>query len=297
MDSAFQTGQFPFLDTLITLHPSGAYTTELYFKPMTVPIILHYGSAHPMSTKRAVLNAEIQRAIKVSSGEQARNRSIGRIASLFHVNGYPQALIDNTVRNNLYKRPSNRKHRREKGSVTYMRLPYIDETTTKRVNGIVKRTGANLRVAWTSGPTLGEKLITSALSKPPCPAGARVCHTCENGLKGRCMKKNVVYKVTCEMCQLKGQTHFYIGECTRPVRYRFNEHLSDARLRKPDTPLGEHVTDCHLDTSNAEINTGFKIDILCTGRDCAEIKIAESVQIRNLRPTLNVMRSSWPLVR
>ena len=72
MDSTFQTGQLPFLDTLITLHPSGAYTTELYFKPMTAPIILHYGSAHPMSTKRAVLNAEIQRAIKVSSGEQAR---------------------------------------------------------------------------------------------------------------------------------------------------------------------------------------------------------------------------------
>ena len=33
----------------------------------------------------------------------------------------------------------------------------------------------------------------------------------------------------------------YVGECTRPVRYRFNEHLSDARLRKTDTPLGEHI--------------------------------------------------------
>ena len=31
MDSTFQTGQLPFLDTLITLHPSGTYTTELYF--------------------------------------------------------------------------------------------------------------------------------------------------------------------------------------------------------------------------------------------------------------------------
>ena len=60
MDHTEPTGKLAFLDTLITVHPSGTYTTELFFKPMTAPIILHYTSAHPMSTKRAVLNAEIQ---------------------------------------------------------------------------------------------------------------------------------------------------------------------------------------------------------------------------------------------
>ena len=63
-----------------------------------------------------------------------------------------------------------------------------------------------------------------------------------------------------------------------------------------DTPLGEHILDCHRNKSNADINHSFHIEILKTGLDCADIKIAESVQIRNLKPTLNTMRSSWPLV-
>ena len=299
MDSTFQTGQLPFLDTIITLYPSGAYTTELYFKPMTAPIILHYTSAHPMSTKRAVLNGEIKRAIRASSGKQTRDRSINRIKLLFQQNGYPDTLLDKTVKNNirrLYGTNSSHNKRTEKETVTYMRLLYIDETLVRRVNGILRRSKAPLKVAWTSGPTLGEKLITSAFSKPPCPAGQRHCHTCESGLKGKCARKNVVYKITCKMCETKTRTQFYIGECTRPVRYRFNEHLSDARLRKPDTPLGEHITDFHINASNTEINAGFNIEILSSGRDSAEIKIAESIQIRNLKPTLNMMRSSWPLV-
>ena len=98
------------------------------------------------------------------------------------------------------------------------------------------------------------------------------------------------------MCETTGRTEFYIGESTRPVRYRFNEHLSDARLRKLDTPLGEHIIDSHQNISNTDINQGFNIEILKTGRDCAEIKIAESIQIRNMKPTMNVMKSSWPLV-
>ena len=300
MDSTFQTGQLPFLDTLITLHPSGTYTTELYFKPMTAPIILHFSSAHPMSTKRAVLSAEIKRAIRVSSGKETRERSIHYVKSLFQQNGYPDTLLDKLIRNNLrdtYRTRSPRNRQTEKEMVTYMRLPYINERVARRVTGVLKRSGTTIKVAWTSGPTIGGKLITSALTSPTCPAGTRHCHTCVNGLQGKCTKKNVVYKITCKLCGTQTPTQFYIGESTRPVRYRFNEHLSDARLRKSDTPLGEHIIAFHYNASNTKINTGFKIEILCSGRDCAEIKIAESIHIRNHKPPLNIMRSSWPLVR
>lgn len=298
LESTFHTGQLPFLDTLITLYPTGEYTTELYFKPMTAPIILHYTSAHPMSTKRAVLNGELKRALRVSSDQQAIDRSVQRIKNLFEQNGYPASVLDKAIKNNFCKRVKNKIHSNvsKSGQETYMRLPYIDEDVVRRVNGILKRSGTSLKVAWTSGPTLGQKLITSAFSKPPCPAGQKRCHTCENGLKGKCTKKNVVYKITCKICSTNGHKEFYIGESTRPIRYRFNEHLSDARLRRPDTPLGDHIADTHLNASNIEINSGFNIEILSEGRDCAEIKITESICIRNLQPTLNVMRSSWPLV-
>ena len=76
-----------------------------------------------------------------------------------------------------------------------------------------------------------------------------------------------------------------------------NEHLGDARLRRADTPLGEHITDVHFDANAADINSGFIIEILGYGRDSAELKITESIKIRNLKTTFNTMKSSWFLVR
>ena len=296
MSTTSQSGQLPFLDTLITVHPSGEYTTELYFKPMAAPIIIHYTSAHPMSTKRGVLNAEIKRAMRVSSDKQAIDRSVKRIKTLFEQNGYPEFVIDKAVRNNLYRRTKDKKAKTKSTNETYIRLPYVDETLARKVKGILRKSDTKLRVAWTSGPTLGHKLISSAFSKPPCPAGSKHCHTCENGLRGQCTKKNVIYKIKCEICDKNGRAEFYIGESSRPIRYRFNEHLSDARLRKADTPLGEHISDVHFDANSGDINSGFKIEILGYGRDSAELKITESIKIRNLKPALNTMKSSWPLV-
>ena len=151
---------------------------------------------------------------------------------------------------------------KKKDHYIYMRLPYVNEDVVRRVNGILKRSGTNVKVAWISGPTLSQHLITSAFSKPPCPAGTKHCHTCANGLKGKCTKKSIVNKVTCKLCERSGRKVFYIGGSIRPVRYRFNEHLSDARLRRPDTPLGEHIIDAHFNFSSDDINSGFTIEIM-----------------------------------
>ena len=48
------TGSLDFLDTKIVIADSGAYTIELYVKPMSSPVITNYPlpSAHPMYTKK-----------------------------------------------------------------------------------------------------------------------------------------------------------------------------------------------------------------------------------------------------
>ena len=299
MDHTGDTGKLAFLDTLITVHGSGSYTTELYFKPMTAPIVLHYSSAHPMSTKKAVLNSEIQRAIRVSSDRHTTERSLEAMTQLFTENGYPADIIQRTIKNNRYKVRRNRKSKNNvnKNFEVYMRLPYINETIVRRVNGILRGAKAPIKPVWVNDNSVQKRLISSALISPPCPSGRKKCHTCENGLQGHCNTKNVIYKVTCKVCEAKQRTESYVGECTRPVRYRFNEHLSDARLRKLDTPLGEHTLQLHPDLSNPEINSSFRIEIIERGRDCADVKIKESIHIRNLKPSLNTMQSSWPLTR
>ena len=50
-----ESPEMPFLDVLLTLHANGTYSTELYMKPMTAPIILHYRSCHSMSTKKGLI--------------------------------------------------------------------------------------------------------------------------------------------------------------------------------------------------------------------------------------------------
>ena len=300
MEHTEHTGRLAFLDTLITVHPSGTYNTELYFKPMTAPIILHYTSAHPKSTKKAVLNAEIKRAIRVSSDEHAKERSLCAIKQLFVENGYPLDMIRRTIKNNTQKDiHRNRKYKKNKNinNVIFMRLPYIDETIVRRVNGILRGSKAPIKPVWINENSLQNRLISSPLTRPPCPSGNKMCHTCDNGLQGRCNIKNVVYKITCERCEGARRNESYVGECTRPVRYRFNEHLSDARLRRPDTPLGDHSMQFHPDLSNSELNKSFRIEIIDRGKDCADVKIKESIQIRDLGPSLNSMQSSWPLTR
>ena len=74
---------------------------------------------------------------------------------------------------------------------------------------------------------------------------------------GKCHVKNVVYKISCKRCPRTKN----IGETSRPVRERFKEHLSDGRLRRLETGLGEHVLDYHTDLINKEINETFLIEI------------------------------------
>ena len=293
LEHTHESGTLSFLDTMITVNPNGGYTTELFIKPMTAPIILHYESAHPMKTKLGVLTSQIKRAIRVSSSPDAVDRSVEKIRHLFRENGYPKHTIDKAIRNSRAPARNHRKRDSKNKEVTYMRLPYVNETVCRRVNGIIRSSKLNIRVAWQSGGTIKNKLVRSALLPPPCRGKTR-CHACPNGLSGKCHIKNVVYKISCKSCHDK--PYVYIGETSRPVRERFKEHLSDARLRRLGTGLGEHVLDMHAELSHKEVNSNFHIDILSRNRDVADNKIDESIKIRDNDPNLNTYTKSWPII-
>ena len=58
------TGVLAFLDTKISISESGAYSSELYVKPMASPVIIHFRSALPMTTKKK------RRALPDVTGDQ-----------------------------------------------------------------------------------------------------------------------------------------------------------------------------------------------------------------------------------
>ena len=279
--------QIPFLDTLITIDRAGNFTTELYVKPMAAPIIIHFKSAHPMQTKRSVIHSQTIRALRLGSNTAAKNRGVEKIRNIFLSNGYPENMITNIQR----KTRNRKQHPRIKQKITYITLPYIDEDLSRKINNITKKSELNVKVAWKGGKTLANTLIRSGLDQPPCPRGNRTtCHACEAGAVGKCHLKNVVYHITCTLCSA-----VYIGETRRRIRTRFMEHLGDARHKRHGTHFGEHMRDAHPDTTIT--NNMLKLKLLHTNlKDAAQMKITESLEIRNRRPTINKNATSWKLV-
>ena len=289
--------QIPFLDTLVTLNDNGSLTTELYIKPMAAPIILPYSSAHPIQTKRSVLYSQLLRAKRLGSSAAAQVRGMQKIESLFLANGYPAKLIKKTkfsvtAQNSKVPDRQSKSKQSNRSDTIYLSLPYIDDKLSRKIDSVVKSSKLPVRIAWQSGQTLSDKLTASALEKPQCPAGNKKCNCCLAGLKERCHSKNAVYMITCNLCANKPA---YIGESKRSVRLRFNEHVRDAKNKTKNTPFGEHFTQYH---SESEIDhSTLTISILKICKDVAELKIAESIEIRNHKPALNIMQSSWTLIR
>ena len=176
-------------------------------------------------------------------------------------------------------------------SVTYITLPYIDDQLSRKINNVAQKSELHIKIAWKGGKTLANTLIRSTLEQPPCPRGNRnTCHACEAGVAGKCHLKNVVYQITCTLC-----SSIYIGETRRRVRTRFMEHLGDARNKRSGTHLGDHVRETHPD--DIITNDTFKIRLLHTHiKDAAQMKITESLEIRNRRPAINKNSTSWKLI-
>ena len=88
-----------------------------------------------------------------------------------------------------------------------------------------------------SNNTLRHTLIRSDLTRPECPSGRRTCNACSSGIEGRCTTSGVVYCIACNLCSTDELVQ-YIGECKRPVRLRFNDHVLNAKNASRETPLG-----------------------------------------------------------
>ena len=289
-----QNSSVAFLDTLITVSPTGQYETELYFKPMAAPIIIHFTSAQPMQVKNAVLHSELTRAKRTGSNSEAIERGIEKVTDIFLSNGYPLRIIKRAIFKvkNAEKLQKTQNRNTRNQETTFISLPFIDDDLTRKINAKVRSSGLPVKIAWQRGETISSVLVRSALNPPNCPSGNKTCHACEAGVKGRCTTKNVVYEIKCMLCQ--AQDINYIGETKRLIRLRFNEHLRDAKNKTRDTPFGDHMREHHPDQVLTASSLHLRILRRC--KDVAALKITESKYIRDLHPKLNTHTSSWKLI-
>ena len=101
----------------------------------------------------------------------------------------------------------------------------------------------------------------------------------------------LVYRFICHSCQL-----VYVGSTKKTLEQRIFEHFgSSFRTNRVLTkPLQSTIRDhCHTECKCLFSVENF--DILYKGNYLDEIRIAESIFIKNLRPSLNMEASSFPL--
>ena len=335
MEHSGQGQGVPFLDTFVTVETCENLTkleTELYIKPTNSGIILHSTSAHPKDTKHNIIRNMFHRAYNNSSNKQKEDNSVNKIWKLLLENGYPSKLLKRLlgeVERSRARREREKEGRRGRGEEGrsemgrkegkrgrgvkaqressgkdrqtdtvdgYLSLPYVDEQLLQKIKHIVRKSKLRVRIAWKNDNKLKTALVRSSICKPSCPGGRR-CHLCMSGFKGDCTQKNIVYEIHCKLCKRKGKEATYVGESMRPVRLRFNEHRRDAINKSENTPFGDHFSSEHSGDELRANSDILDLKILFRAHDHPDRKIAESILIRNVSPSLNTQGSSWPIMR
>ena len=109
-----------------------------------------------------------------------------------------------------------------------------------------------------------------------------------------------MYETSCVSCRDKeGKDRaLYIGESARSINERFNEHMKDARLRRP----GSHIWK-HWSVQHQGVETRFEVEVVGQFRTPLERQVSEAVRIertgatRILNSKAEYSRSSLPRIR
>jgi len=167
-------------------------------------------------------------------------------------------------------KPKRTTNHQEKKTFYYLKLPYINDITNLKIAHVYKSLNLPVRI-YHKNITLGNLL------KPKNENTNLTCNktTCTIKNSKICLKKNIVYCLTCKQCNNK-----YIGSTIRPFHDRLNEHL-----KTPSKPIYNHLLFC----SNTN-TTPFNIDFLASDQDTLSLRFHEAFHINRLKPSLNTKK-------
>ena len=152
-------------------------------------------------------------------------------------------------------------------------------------------TGFRVRVV-ESGGTQIKQLLPCVNPWAGAICGREDCYTCKQGDKTvqDCFRRNILYESTCMTCEdrlavggedkakkkggLNGQ-FVYVGESSRSLYERSQEHLRDGRKRTEDSHIWKHWSEHHP----GEDMPRFGFRVAKTFSDCLTRQVAESVRI------------------
>ena len=266
-------GSIPFLDVLVTRTENKLHTT-VYRKPTFTGLGINYLSFIPQLFKVNAIKTLLYRCYALSSDWISFDQEIKFLTTFFHNNGFPLEIINNNIYKFLNNKfnldtPDNSQSTRKK----YIKLPFYGH-----LSYIIRNKLANtLRVQYPDIKFMfvftNSFSITSFFkSKDSVPNG---------------LVSNVIYEFTCSSCKAR-----YIGETTRNLTHRINEHKgrsirTNKQLSNPAfSAIRSHAHSQDHPFSDNDFSILHRVDTY------TDIRTAEAVYIKHLKPELNHQNSS-----
>lgn len=260
---------FNFLDVKLTLENRN-FNTSVYIKPTDKGIYSHFSSHTLNSYKISVIKTLFFRALKLSSSWREFDNESRRLKQILVNNGYPLTLIDKVLNRtvNKYFTTSNDIAHDFNDINFYIQLDNINtfQNDSKQLKNIVKyyvKANHNYSIN-INAYFLPSKISAFFSTRPSKPVESR---------------SGVVYLFECpqESCNAS-----YIGYTTNTLLTRCKQH------KYSPSKIHAHFIDDHdmiPPHHNSFINC-FKI--LFSSHNNIDIKIAESLYIKQFKPFINV---------
>jgi hypothetical protein len=252
--------------------------TKVHFKPTDTHQLLHRGSFHPRHTTKGILKSQLIRFRRIASCRADYDEACNALFSALGPRGYSQRHM-RQMKAAVWKLPTVNRRRNADSDEDILPIvvPFNDVGTGLAClwRNIIEDNGLFSQVrlinAYTVGRNLARTLVSSKLRpitnscsstdirKPAnLPNGCfrctsnhcRVCNYITAGTTFRsshnnrsysveghitCKTSNIIYLVTCRNCQQQ-----YVGQTSRTLADRANDHLSYIRTRKTSKPTGLH---------------------------------------------------------
>ena len=301
--SVTNPGEFvAFLDIKFCFDTTGSLQTDLHVKETDSRSYLNFSSTHPNHVYSGIVYSQCLRLRRIINCNSRLTLRLSELRVAFINACYPPSMVDNIIKKvsgltrDLYHEKkkeeteklvrvvstfgsdsdiiaSVRKFEPQLGRTRSFSFngssesedPPTSTSNTKIVFQLVKKTGSSLRNK--HGPTL--------------PCRAKNCKCCEqitdeisfdiNGklvrsAPGSCTTYNIIYLVTCKICNLS-----YVGRSVQLLRSRIGQHrtkyYSVLRGTKidpfdDDFALASHLVDKHGCTDRLDFNRSYKVCII-----------------------------------
>lgn len=273
---SWSSDNIDFLDTTVYKHYGSDYDTiltKVHFKPTDTHQLLHRGSFHPRHTTTGILKSQLLRFRRISSCRADYNDACRILFSSLRLRGYSTRYMRKMKTYVWNLSTTIKSNNTTDKDVLPIVIPFNDVGTglIRLWRNILNNNSifCNTRFinAYTVGRNLSKLLVSNQINRTTTtsirptnilPNGCFCCHgprckvcnrlvtgsTFVSSYNGRsytvrghitCKSTNLVYLITCRRCNLQ-----YVGQTSRSLADRTNDHLSYIRNSKLNTPTGLH---------------------------------------------------------